>query len=84
MDGLGLAMPIENGRGINFLGAAFTHATTVCITHYKRTGLIKWDNNSDVFIFAWGETGGAKTARAAKANARRARNDDTIGRQARK
>ena len=41
LSGLGLAMPVENGRGINFLGSAFTHVTTVCITHYKNEELIR-------------------------------------------
>ena len=41
LSGLGLAMPVENGRGINFLGSAFTHVPTVCITHYKNEELIR-------------------------------------------
>lgn len=84
LSGLGLAMLIENGRGINFLGSAFTHVTTVCITHYKNEELIRWDNSADVLIFAWGETGGSKTAKAAKATAMKTRSSGNTGTNAAK
>ena len=67
MHGLGLAMPIAHGRGHHFLGAAFSHATSACVSSPSEDGdTVVWNNGSEVLVFAWGEGGGSKTAKAAQ------------------
>lgn len=57
MEGLGLAMQLEHGIGHHFMGAAFSHHTSIPLC--KRGNFVSVTNcNGDFLIVAWGFNGG--------------------------
>jgi hypothetical protein len=64
MDGLGLAVLMEDGVGHHFLGASFSHRTSLCVCKRKTDGKLSSCNvNDDFLILGWGSTGGSREAR---------------------
>jgi len=62
LDGLGLAMRIEDGIGHHFLGASFSHRSCLSICR-RKDGLVSARNDKNNFqIVGWGACGGGDEA----------------------
>jgi hypothetical protein len=74
MEGLGLAMNLEDGISHHFMGAAFSHHTCLSVIQRMNDNKVNCSNSDDSFlIVAWGNSGTKAQVRAAATN-RRTRN----------
>ena len=85
MQGLGLAVLLEDSICHHFMGGAFTHCTAMCVLEETsdNEGYFIVNNKDDIFrIFAWGSAANSRTARGnagqenSLGNYRRQRQDD--------
>ena len=60
MDGLGLAMPLEDGIAHHFLASLFSHNTSTAVLEHPKGGVSLGDSDPVVLMFAWGNSGNSK------------------------
>ena len=60
MDGLGLAMPLEDGIAHHFLASIFSHHTSTAELRHPNGDVSLGDEDPIVLVFAWGNSGGPK------------------------
>lgn len=62
MEGLGLAMQIDDGVGHHFMGSVFSHHS--CLTLHSKEGQVSCCNDEDAFLLvAFGTSGGGREAK---------------------
>ena len=60
MDGLGLAMPLEDGIAHHFMASLFAHNTSTAVLEHPKGGMSLGESDPVVLIFAWGNSGNSK------------------------
>lgn len=67
LDGLGLAVELEDGMFHHFFGAVFSHRTILPLCRKRSTGDVSSSNFEDAFLLlAWGASGGSPNIAAAE------------------
>ena len=64
MDGLGLAMPLEDGIAHHFMASLFAHNTSVGVLTFEDGEMSIGSDDPEILVFAWGRSGGSRNARA--------------------
>jgi hypothetical protein len=64
MEGLGLAVTLEDGLFHHFMAGIFSHRT--CLPTARKLHKISCHNNDEFLLVAWGTSGGSKEVRAQK------------------
>ena len=60
MDGLGLAMPLEDGIAHHFLASLFSHHTSAAVLNHPNGDMSLGNEDPIALVFAWGNSGGPK------------------------
>lgn len=80
MDGLGLAVALEDGVGHHFMGSLFSHNTCLCVCTRRDNGMVSASNQDNNFlVVGWGTSGGRREFAEAAARAAAADGDGDGG-----
>jgi hypothetical protein len=68
MDGLGIAVALEDGIAHHFMGSLFSHNTCLCVCEREEDSMVTASNaDNNLLVIGWGTSGGSREYREAAA-----------------